>query len=741
MGTQTMNGSRFRFGVFELDLRTGELRKNGTVTNLPPQPIKILILLMSHPGELVTREEIQVQIWGDGTFVDFEHGLNSAIKRIRTVLDDDAESPRYIETLPRRGYRFIAPLEKVNGASPSGIANVSPGAVLETSLTSGNVESPSAATAPRSPAMPETGTEISAPSQSKSLALWRLWAALAAIAILAGVLALWRSSPLPLPRVVGYRQLTEDGRAKGPVIVSEGQQVYFSEDSGNDQQTLATVSTEGGPTVMIPTSLKSPFLEGISPNGTELLVTDRSEYKDEYPLYVVPIVGRVPRRLGDAMGHCGGWLTDGKIVYAHDSSLFTVKRDGTEPRKLVTAPGRTWWPRSSPDGRVVRFAVEDHAGYSLWEVAADGGGLHPLLPGWNVPPSESGHEWTADRKYFLFTASHNGRSNIWAIREKTEFLQKVSLTPMQLTAGPIEFGYPFPVRDRRQLFAMGNVYRGEPERYDGKAQRFVPYFSGVPAVMMDFDKAGERIAFVSDHDWSLWRSKGDGSERVQLTFPPMRVVDPRWAPDGKRIAFAGQIPGQPMNIYVISPEGGIPQQVTTSVDDSSDPGWSVDGNVLIFASARQKRWNYGDVAKEDILGIQTLDLRTHKLSALPDSLGLYRPRWSPDGRYVAALSADNRRLMLYDFTIRKWAELAKLEVANPTWSHNGQYIFFQETPPHGEPAFFRINVSSRKLERVAASSLAGRVYTPWSGLTPDDSPLMIRDVSTHEVYALDWEAP
>jgi len=101
---------RVCFGVFELDILAGELRKSGILLHLPPQPFKILALLVNHAGELVTREEIRRQVWGADTFVDFEHGLNFAIKKIRDVLADDPDTPRYIQTLPRRGYRFIAPV-------------------------------------------------------------------------------------------------------------------------------------------------------------------------------------------------------------------------------------------------------------------------------------------------------------------------------------------------------------------------------------------------------------------------------------------------------------------------------------------------------------------------------------------------------------------------------------------------------------------------------------------------------
>jgi len=100
-----------RFGLFEVDLRAGELRKNGLKIKLQEQPFQILALLLEHPGEIVTREELQQKLWSDDTFVDFDNSLNKAINKIREALGDSAENPRFVETLARRGYRFIAPVQ------------------------------------------------------------------------------------------------------------------------------------------------------------------------------------------------------------------------------------------------------------------------------------------------------------------------------------------------------------------------------------------------------------------------------------------------------------------------------------------------------------------------------------------------------------------------------------------------------------------------------------------------------
>src|SRR3569833_1685010 len=104
---------RYRFGVFEADASTGELRKQGIRIKLIAQPFQVLLMLLERPGEVLTREEISQSLWSDGTFVDYEHGLNSAVNRIREALGDSAGNPRFVETLARRGYRFVAPVQRI----------------------------------------------------------------------------------------------------------------------------------------------------------------------------------------------------------------------------------------------------------------------------------------------------------------------------------------------------------------------------------------------------------------------------------------------------------------------------------------------------------------------------------------------------------------------------------------------------------------------------------------------------
>ena len=143
------------------------------------------------------------------------------------------------------------------------------------------------------------------------------------------------------------------------------------------------------------------------------------------------------------------------------------------------------------------------------------------------------------------------------------------------------------------------------------------------------------------------------------------------------------------------------------------------------------------------LDLEIVDLRTHAISKVPGSEGMYSPRWSPDGRHILACPGAADRLMLFDFKTQRWTELAKINVGWPEWSRSGDYIYFSGNPPAGQQGLFRVRISDHKLEQVV--SLKDFRNAPswgsWMGLAPDDSLLLVRDAGTQDIYALDWEAP
>jgi Tol biopolymer transport system component len=517
-------------------------------------------------------------------------------------------------------------------------------------------------------------------------------------------------------------------------LFSDGLRLYFSElKDGDGYSVLAQVSSIGGQTVAIPSPFANAQVLGISPNRSELLVSSRlTALGQKAPLWTLPVLGGSPRRVGDLVARDAAWSPDGqRIVYANGSELYLAKSNGTESHNLVKLAGEPHWPRWSPDGGRLRFTLRDTktASTSLWEVASDGKHLHPLLPGWSNPAAECCGSWTPDGKYFVFKSSHNEKPAIWAIREKEGFLRKLSDQPVQLTSGPMNFGGPAPSQDGSKLFVVGEHLRGELVRYDARTQQFVSYLSGISAEGLEFSKDGEWVAYVTYPEGNLWRSKVDGSQRLQLTFPPLQVYQSSWSPDGKKIAFAAHAPGRPKKVYVVSSQGGSPQQLMPEEQDELGPNWSPDGNSLVFGVGTRNTGN-----RE----IQLLDFKTHHVSTLPGSEGLFSPRWSPDGRYLSALPSDQQKLMLFNVRTQQWQELANLDINMPRWSRDGKYIYFLNLPPD-QPALFRVRVGDQRLERLA--SLKGFQRSGPMGLAPDDSPLLTRDISTQEIYALDWEAP
>jgi len=369
----------------------------------------------------------------------------------------------------------------------------------------------------------------------------------------------------------------------------------------------------------------------------------------------------------------------------------------------------------------------------LWEVQADGTHLHPLLPDWNNASQECCGSWTPDGKYFIFQSTHNGKAQLWAIPEKGGLFRKARWEPMELTTGPLSYSMPVPSVDGKKLFAIGSQPRGELGRFNQKTQQFEPYLSGISADGVDFSRDGQWVTYTSYPEGSLWRSKSDGSDRLRLTFPPTQAFLPRWSPDQKQIVFMAALPGKPLKNYLVSADGGTPQQLLPEEQNGElDPTWSPDGTSLVFWSPRT-----GNMPGT----VNILDLRTHKVSVVPGSERLSSPRWSPDGRYIAATSG-GWNLMLFDFKAQKWVELARSTAAYQNWSRDGNYIYFHSFG--SDTALYRVRVSDHKLEKIVSLKgirLTIGTFGTWCGLAPDDSPLVLRDVGSQEIYALDLQLP
>jgi Tol biopolymer transport system component len=549
--------------------------------------------------------------------------------------------------------------------------------------------------------------------------------------------------------VLGSTQITRDGYAKvSPYsyqsLWTDGSRIYFNEEV-NGAWRVAQVSAQGGETLPVPTSVSTPAVCSLDPSRSNLLIQDLISQDPVLPFWIQPLLGGTARRLGNLRGNDGVYSPDGKhIVVIQETDFYQTNLDGSETRKLASVPGVVIWPRFSPDGSLLRFTQLDlnFQNASIWEMRADGSGLQALLPDWNKPNNEVVGSWTPDGKYYIFQATRVGtaNSNLWALSEKGGLFHRAKRQPIQLTSGPLDFYLPMPSPDGKKVYAIGVQLRAELTRYDSKARQFQPYLSSLWAEQLDFSRDGNWVAYVLYPEGTLWRSRLDGSERLQLTLPPVVVSATQWSPDGKRIAFLASTPGKPQKVFAVPAEGGVAEQLTAGETSDFAPSWSTDGKSIIYG--QNPIWMAG---KFGTMGIRVLDLKTRQVSTLPGSEGLWHPSLSRDGRYIAAVTSDQQGIVLYNNGTRKWDELTKGAVNCLAWSHDSQYLYF-DNYPNRDTAIFRVRISDHKTERVLSlgdlrRAESAHLTAPWMGLAPDDSLLLLRDTGTQEIYAFDVDFP
>jgi eukaryotic-like serine/threonine-protein kinase len=562
-----------------------------------------------------------------------------------------------------------------------------------------------------------------------------LFAVFAGVLLTAGVLAYFLMRPAPVPTVSNYVQLTHDGQPKS-LIGSDGARLYMAVGEANTGGVtlggIAQMAVSGGELQklsILPNAGMVPIT--LSPDGSEFLVIEGHGSPPRGPLFAIPVLGGSPRRLGETTGETAALSPNGKmLVYSDLSSLFVAKADGTESRKVLNASGDIKNVSWSADNSRLQFDVTESVGSRdhqlLWEASASGTGLHRMTPGWHDSDDECCGKWTADGEHFVFQSG----GQIWAL-PRSGALFHSQPEPILLTSSPLSLSSPLPSRDGKKLFVVGQSYRGELTRYDAKARQLAPFLGGVSGEFVDFSRDGQWVAYVSYPEGTLWRSRLDGSGRQQLTYPPMYPVLPRWSPDGKKILFFefAVSSQKPARIYEIAAEGGSPHLLMESDGRQQlDPNWSPEGSKIVF----------GSQSNDPSSPIRILDLASHQVSTLPGSDGLYSPRWSSNGRYVAAFSGDSTRILLFHFDTGKWTELAQGNFGWLNLSHDAEYVYTLDTKQN---AVVRIRISDHTGEQILDLknfATAGR-YGGTLALAPDDSVLLLRNTGSQEVYSVEWE--
>lgn len=712
MATEQHTGGakRMQFGLFEVDLKTGELRRSGVRVRLQSQPFKLLAALLTEPGEVVSREALQQLLWGADTTVDFDHSLGIAVNKLREALGDHAENPRFIETLAKRGYRFIAPV-KIVDSHPV-------------------------------PASGDPSLAVAAPGLSAGGRRWR-WIAgsLAVICLAMGTFLLLRAPSRRPYRIV---QITYSGHllANDPEVgsfsssVGDGTRLYFSNMRNGDPALAVALDANGEISQFrLPSEIGAPLIGGLAADGSRLLVHSHLQAEPEQPLWIVPTLIGEARRVPNVLAHDATWMPDGRrLLIASGNELSIVEPDGSDPHKFITTPGLAFWLRWSPDGQRLRFTLRDPKRQTseLWEVAADGGNPHPLLPAWSQPAFECCGSWTSDGEAYVFQSSHNGHRNIWALREGPWFMKDGEAR--QITNGPLDYEAPSTSPGSDRVYFIGVNSQIELLRALPRSSVFVALDENLSeAALAEYSPDGKWVAWLNASDGSLWRSRADGTERIELTTAPLRIFNMKWSLDNKRLALMAEEPGMPWRIYLIDADGGRPTPVLDEDRNQADPDWSADGQSIIFGRLPNR------MDSRQPKTIYRLDLQSHKVTEIPGSTGLFSPRLSPDGRYIAAMRLDQHALLLFDRASEQWTTISTHGVGDPTWSHDGKFLYFQDFLEEGKPVY-RISVPGGHEEQVATiANLRPIAATDYRliGLAPGDLPVVSAHTSNVNLYRVD----
>jgi WD40 repeat protein len=555
------------------------------------------------------------------------------------------------------------------------------------------------------------------------------------VALLGMVGAVTRfSMPESSLEVTGAKLLTNNSTLKTG-LVTDGSNLYFSE-SGNGKFQIATMPINGGPIRHIPTPFPKALVQDISQGSGQLLVIGRYGIEAEGSLWIVPLADGPPRKVGNVEAHSAIWSPDGTaLVYANGNRIFLSLDGGASSRELHSfdsVPYELHWSKS---GNRLQFLLRDAAAESTPWVIEFGPSFEVRSVSRAPFPVESCcNAWAEAFGYEFFSSRGRNNSRISVFPHHPAWWQQIPRTPELTTQLGIMSNMALDERTRRLFVLGGQPEHGEFLRFEAFSENFSSFLPGVSGIYLDFSKDGEWITYSGYDDDAVWISRADGLERKQLTFPPMEVELPRWSPDGAQIAFTARSPGKPWRIFVVSRHGGPPREVSSGHDNQGAPTWSPDGKWLAYANVACQ--------ESKTCAVHRIELATGKIETVPDSKDLRTARWSPDGRYIAALQPERHELLVFDVETKNWRKLAdSINGDDLSWSRDSRYLYTSR-PAGDRPEVVRIPVAGGGPQTIvnlkSLSKLNGKFDAGFC-IAPDGSVILVRLITSSEIYAFDWK--
>jgi Tol biopolymer transport system component/DNA-binding winged helix-turn-helix (wHTH) protein len=696
----------FEFGEFKLDSARFELTRAGRTLKLERKPLELLLLFVARNGDLVSRAEIAQRLWGSEVFVDTEHGINTAVRKIRQALRDDSEEPRYVQTVTAKGYRFIGTLVPME-AAPEVISR------------NGNIRAPQESSDIHSE--PPIFVAPAGPTASRRSRLWIGLVASAALALLVlAVVAGFLLRPVIRDRAsaashsaaastnfapMRVTPLTYlPGWARFPALSPDGEKLAFLWNNETPKMDLY-VQLVGGDRPLQLTHTHSGFLccTSWSPDGREIAFGRCDDHGGA--VYIVPALGGPERKLTDVVcpfGHAGfpKWTSDGQWLVLADQCTpggppgivrFSL---ATGEKQCLHAPPASDVGDSglalSPDQKTVAFLKVPNADMmELYTVPLSGGPVRQM--------TSDGHGigtlmWSADGRRIVFDSGRNGSDRVWQVPE---------------TGGGIQPELEYPgvgslSRDGRRLAYEGSsglsgcsstIWRADLSRPGGSVPSLArvltsPGFNSGTQVSAD----GRQIALQSSRSGrgQIWKSDVDGSNPLQMTFFDKGFPGtPRWSPDDRWIAFDYHDPRH-TEIYLVDSEGRNLRRITSGNYENVVPSWSRDGAFIYFASNRTGGWQVWKHALAT--GQETQVTRNGGFAAIEsyDAKTLYHSKFEGGGIWSVPPNGGEERHLTEALHLGDWG--------NFTVTETGLYLVDSSTEPG--PTILYYNFQNRRMNPV-----------------------------------------
>ena len=653
MGSQSEPSRIARFGVFEADLIAHELRKAGLKIKLHEQPFQVLAVLLERPGNVITREELQLRVWPGGTFVDFDSGLNTAVNKLREALGDSADSPRFIETIPRRGYRFVAPVDAAgNGAAPN--------------------------TAQPIEVVQEIETNAFGSAQRLKRGNWQIlpWAMVAMLSVALAALAVIRFRQQPTDAHAIRFQVPPPERASFEESLSispDGARLALLVSTAAGQRSLWTRRLDSLAAQPLP-GTEGAYAPFWSPDSRFIAFFAQEKLKK------IDVSGVTPLTLCDAPdGFCGTWNRKGDIVFSQFGVLYRVPAVGGQPTALTGVDqSRDLWPQFLPDGRHFLYLrlLNKRENDGIYVGSLDSKEVKRLLSSHSMP---------------AYAKALTGPGYLLFVRDGSLMAQPFDANNLQTTSEPVAVGARVVDVDTNPFaFAFFSV----------STNGVLAYQSGADTQLVWFDRAGKRLGTVEmpgykavpklsadgkhvalergdpqtgkNTIWLLELARGAAS---RFTFEADHSYAPVWSPDGSRIVYASLRDGIRYLYQKLSSGAQNEELLLKFGKEFSYPtDWSSDGQFIAYTieNAKTKKGLWVLPLEGDRKPFPFLQTQFNEMDG----------RFSPDGRWMAYTSDESGKPEVY---VRKFSRGAaaggKWQIStqggiDPIWRRDGKELFY-----------------------------------------------------------------